>query len=361
MERDRARRYGRAVPTARTVDRARWTGLRWHRHGLGTAGPVAGAHRDDLLLLGIQDGRRDAARHALATRGIAGPVIGPDEDLVAMWSIRGAPHVHRRADLGLVRAALTPLDTDDGGPARTAMLREIADALAAVVTGPTAKGEISTALTARVPRLATWCARCGADHVPDGDVRAAAVLAGLVLAPGPDTVLTPGPGTPDGDPGAARAALLAAWFRIDGPASRGTVRDWFGGDAGAVAPLWTDEDDRVVLRLDGGRAELPEPLLDDLLTAPDAEGVALVPPHDPYLRRVDRTLLVPDRDRRSQVWRAVSAPGALLVDGEVAGTWRTRRDGTEVASFGPLPAAVRDAVLAEAVRVTGTDRTRIRD
>lgn len=347
------------MATARTVERARWTGLRWHRHGLGTAGPVTGPHLEDLLLLGIQDGRRDAARHALATRGVPDPVIGPDEDLVASWSIRGAPHVHRRTDLGVVRSALAPLDTDDGGPSRVAALRAVTEALAALVTGPTTKGAAGAALTVRLPELATWCARCGADHVPDGDFRIAAALAGLVLAPG--TVLVPGPAAPSVEPGAARATLLAAWFRVDGPASRGTVRDWFGGDAGAVAPLWTAPHDRVPLRLDGRRVEMPAPQLDDLLAAPDAAGVALVPPHDPYLRRVDRTLLVPDRERRSRVWRAVSAPGALLVDGEVAGTWRTRRDGTEVAPFAPLAAAVRDVVLAEAFRVTGTDRTRIQD
>ena len=55
-----------------------------------------------------------------------------------------------------------------------------------------------------------------------------------------------------------------------------------------------------------------------------------MPPHDPYLSQADRTLLVPDKARRQEVWRAVSGPGALLVDGEVAGTWRYRRTGREL-------------------------------
>jgi hypothetical protein len=59
--------------------------------------------------------------------------------------------------------------------------------------------------------------------------------------------------------------------------------------------------------------------------SPDPRGAALVPPNDPYLRQVDRTLLVPDSRRRQEVWRPLSGPGALLLDGEVAGTWRYRR------------------------------------
>jgi hypothetical protein len=41
-------------------------------------------------------------------------------------------------------------------------------------------------------------------------------------------------------------------------------------------------------------------------------------------------LLVADSKRRQQVWRALSGPGALLVDGEVAGTWRYRRSDHEL-------------------------------
>ena len=347
-----ARRYRRPVAPAPTVDRIRWLGLRWASHGLGAAGPCR--DRDDLLLLGVQDGRRDGAAHALAARGTG------DAGTVLLHSVRGAPHRHALDRLGTVRAALAPLDTDDGGPERAATLRAVADALARVVTGPQVKSEISAALGTRVPDLVTWCEGCGAHHVPDGDFRVAATLAGLVLVPGTGTVLEPGPATSEESTVDARSALLDAWFRLEGPVSWTTVRGWFDGDGGAMGPVWTrGAAGRIAVRVGGRRLELPEAQLDDLRSAPPAEGVALVPPHDPWLRRVDRTLLVPDAARRSRVWRAVSAPGALLVDGEVAGTWRHRRDGTTVEPFGTLPGPVRDAVVAEAERVTGSGQVHV--
>ncbi|MBC3190099.1 winged helix DNA-binding domain-containing protein [Pseudonocardia sp. C8] len=337
---------------APAVDRARWLGFRWSRHGLGAARPVGA--RTDLLLLGVQDGRRDGAAHSLAARGAG------DDGTVLVYSVRGAPHRHARNRLGTVRAAVAPLDTDTGGPERVSALREIADALCRVVTGPETKGEISTALTARVAHRATWCARCGADHVPDLDFRIAATLAGLVLVPGPGTVLEPGPPTPAESTVDARTALLDAWFRFDGPVARATVTDWFGGDPAAIGPLWkAGSGSRVTVRVDDRRCEVPGALLDDLRAAPVAEGVALVPPHDAWLRRVDRALLVPDRARRSRVWQAVSAPGALLAGGEVAGTWRHRREGTLVEPFEELPRTVVDAVVAEAERVTGSARVEV--
>jgi hypothetical protein len=68
---------------------------------------------------------------------------------------------------------------------------------------------------------------------------------------------------------------------------------------------------------------------------------------------VDRTLLVPDRARRGQVWRAVSPPGALLVAGEVAGTWRYRRSEGRltVTPFEDLTPAERTAVTRNAALV----------
>ncbi|NIB32681.1 hypothetical protein HBB16_14445 [Pseudonocardia sp. MCCB 268] len=112
-----------------------------------------------------------------------------------------------------MRAAVAPLDTDTGGRARVPHSGEIADALPGR-DRPGDQGEISTALTARVAHRATWCARCGADHVPDLDFRIAATLAGLDARPGPGTDRT-GPPTPAESTVDARLALLDAWFRFD--------------------------------------------------------------------------------------------------------------------------------------------------
>ena len=120
--------------------------------------------------------------------------------------------------------------------------------------------------------------------------------------------------------------MLRAYFRVNGPTSRNLFRDWMEGDTSALGELWPELGDELVrVQVGGQRYDLPEALVDAVRTAPKPAGVVLVPPNDPYLRRVDRTLLVPDSKRRREVWQALSGPGALLVDGEVAGIWRYRR------------------------------------
>jgi hypothetical protein len=62
----------------------------------------------------------------------------------------------------------------------------------------------------------------------------------------------------------------------------------------------------------------------------------------------DRDLLVPDADRRRALWTPRAWPGALLVDGEVAGTWRRAREIVTVQTWRRLSRAARAAVEAEA-------------
>ncbi|MDP8932100.1 MAG: hypothetical protein M3O70_26910 [Actinomycetota bacterium] len=58
-------------------------------------------------------------------------------------------------------------------------------------------------------------------------------------------------------------------------------------------------------------------------------GRILIPPNDPCLRQVDRTLLVPDNRPRQQVWRALWGTRGAAVDGEVAGPWHYRHNDHE--------------------------------
>ncbi|MBF6339995.1 hypothetical protein IU450_29515 [Nocardia abscessus] len=315
------------------VDRARWLGFRWHGQGLG--GAVRVEALDDLLLLGVQGGRGGGPEQSLIQRTAtvgATPVadaVRPEGPLVSIWSVRGAPHAHPLARLDLVCDGVAPVATDDGGTAYLAAVDEVAAALTTVVTAPMTKAEASAAVTARVgPALVTWCERCRATHVPDGLFRAGGCRARIVLeARGRATRLHPAPAHPGERAEHPRVSLLEAYFRVNGPTARPQVRDWLGSDPTAA---WNRMDDLVGVRVDGRGFELPGELLDAVRTAPEAEGVALVPPNDGYLRQVDRELLAPDRARRHAVWRALSAPGAVLSAGEVVGTWRYRRVDREV-------------------------------
>jgi hypothetical protein len=81
-----------------------------------------------------------------------------------------------------------------------------------------------------------------------------------------------------------------------------------------------------------------------------AASVRLLPSGDAYflLQGADRELLVPDADRRPALWTSRVWPGALLVDGEIAGTWRRAEGTVAIQSWRRLPRAAREAVETEA-------------
>ena len=77
--------------------------------------------------------------------------------------------------------------------------------------------------------------------------------------------------------------------------------------------------------------------------------VRLLPSGDAYtlLQGADRTLLVPDARRRGELWTPRVWPGAILLDGEIRGTWRRAHDTVTAALWGRPSRAARAAVEAE--------------
>ena len=86
--------------------------------------------------------------------------------------------------------------------------------------------------------------------------------------------------------------------------------------------------------------------------APRAPAAAarLLPSGDAYflLQGADRTLLVPEAERRSALWTSRVWPGAVLVEGEIVGTWRRAGPALTVQPWRRLSRAARAAVEAEA-------------
>jgi hypothetical protein len=58
--------------------------------------------------------------------------------------------------------------------------------------------------------------------------------------------------------------------------------------------------------------------------------VRLLAPFDPWLQLRERATLVDDRTRAKDLWRNLGRPGAVVVDGEVVGTWRPRSAGARL-------------------------------
>ncbi|GGM60186.1 DNA glycosylase AlkZ-like family protein [Dactylosporangium sucinum] len=316
-----------------------------------------------VLDLGVPNVPAGTARQALAARTTR-PLDG---DLALVWATRGAPHLHRRADLPAVAAALWPLSDADatarfgstqipaGGPLGLAAFTAAADAFSTGVLRETAKGDASRAVSDRVPAEVTYdCRACGATHISGALFQQAGLAGGVQLdEPAAKTVLRP----IDGWPGVPRAAagtagLLRAYLRILGPATPGDAAKYLGTTVSAIRPAWPEDLAEVSVGEGGRKAWLPAEDLDALRAAEPVAGVRLLPPSDPFLQARDRSVLTPEKAREKEVWRMLGNPGVLLHDGDLAGTWRgtVRKGRLEVAltPWGRLSTATRSAVEAEA-------------
>ncbi|WP_020578527.1 winged helix DNA-binding domain-containing protein [Actinopolymorpha alba] len=326
--------------------------------------------------LGVQDTTFGTARLALAAR-LPEPLPGGEDPLAdeetfaLLWSVRGAPHVHRRADLPGLARALWPRSEADA-TARLAAERKAlkaagipaldaftaaAQAVRAVVTKPLGKGDVSAAVTARLPDAYAYdCRGCRARHVYGGLFQLVGLPAGVRHEP--DTsppILAPLEGRPP-IPTSAKGvgAFIRAYLRLHGPATLAEAASYLGTSQAALRPEWPDGLAEVTV--DGRRTWLPEDQLDALRAAPSPAYVRLLPTYDPFVQSRDRDLLVPDPARQKELWRILGSPGALIVNGEIAGTWRARAAGKKrltvtVQAFGSLPRAVRAAVEDEAARM----------
>ena len=91
-----------------------------------------------------------------------------------------------------------------------------------------------------------------------------------------------------------------------------------------------------------------------------AAPARLLPSGDAYflLAGAERELLVPQTDRRSRLWTSRVWPGAVLVEGEIRGTWRRAQHTVRIDAWGRLSRASRDAIEAEAgaLPLPGIDR-----
>lgn len=85
-----------------------------------------------------------------------------------------------------------------------------------------------------------------------------------------------------------------------------------------------------------------------------------MPSGDAYflLDGAERALLVPKAELRERLWTPRVWPGALLVDGEIRGTWRRAEHAVRIDSWERFSPQTRDAIEAEAAALPlpGIDR-----
>jgi winged helix DNA-binding protein len=338
-----------------TLDRRHVLAYRYAAHDLG---PGSG-RGTTVLATGVQD--YPPGKSALLALRLRTQTPPPT---VLVHSIRGAMHLHRPADLPRLAAALKFDDGRDlakesigpfgaeleaGGIAFGAALDEVAAAMRAAADRTPTKGELSALVRPQVdPKLAPWCAGCGADHVQDQLFRLATLQAGLVIVLDPEgfRYRKAAPVEP-ADQRQSRAELVRAFLATFGPARPAHLASWLGCTP-AAARRWCDQGTGL-WTLDAHRGEVPEP-----------RGVRLLPPYDPITELADRALLVPDPAQRRKVWRPAANPGIVLVDGEIAGVWRQRRSRDRltlrIEPFTELTARHRRAAEADAATIADHGR-----
>jgi hypothetical protein len=155
------------------------------------------------------------------------------------------------------------------------------------------------------------------------------------------------------DPGDARLELARRYLRVFGPTTAEAFAEWaaiapargraaFDALAGSLTPVRTAVGDAWIL------ADDEEAFRTSVVGS--VAAARLLPSGDPYflLQGAEREVLVPDPGRRRQLWTPQVWPGAVLVKGEVAGTWRRAGAVVTIQSWRPLSRARRDAVELEA-------------
>jgi winged helix DNA-binding protein len=281
---------------------------------------------------GLQDSMPRAALLSLHARveGVE-PSTWEHPSLIQLWGPRYSNYVVARPDFALFSVGRLP----DGGKGRDRAER-VAEQLHAHLNGARMTDTEAGRALGVNPNLFRYAAPTGTVAIRWDGARAPV----LWTVPRPDV-----------EPADARRELARRHLHVFGPSTAGWFSDWAG-----IKP---DRADATFAALENELMPVRTPLGDAWLLAEDEAALGeeaadaparLLPSGDAYylLAGQARELLVPDAERRARLWTSRVWPGALLVDGEIRGTWRRAQHRLQIETWGRLSRAARDAVEAEA-------------
>jgi hypothetical protein len=157
---------------------------------------------------------------------------------------------------------------------------------------------------------------------------------------------------PEIDPQEARRELVRRYLHVSGPATPEAFARWGGVKEASARAAFDD--------LSASLVPVRTPIGDAWILASDEAlfreppgpraAARLLPSGDTYylLWGAGRELLVPDAAQRAELWTSRVWPGAVVVAGEIVGTWRRSQADLSVQPWRRLAGAERAAVEAEA-------------
>ena len=282
---------------------------------------------------GLQDSMPRAALLSIHAR-VEGtePTAWEDPALVQLWGPRFSAYVVAARDIAVFTLGRLP----EEGPRRR-LAEDLAARLHELLDGKkVAYGEVGRALGVH-PNQLRYAA-------PTGTV--------LIRWDGARQPLVWTEPPPDIDPRHARLELVRRYLSVFGPTTPDAFAEWagiarrvgsesFAALRQSLTPVRTPIGEAWILTRD-------EPAF---RAGPGSPAPArLLPSGDAYflLQGDDRALLVPETERRDALWTPRVWPGAVLVEGEIVGTWRRSRNKLAIETWRQLAHAERDAVEAEA-------------
>jgi hypothetical protein len=151
----------------------------------------------------------------------------------------------------------------------------------------------------------------------------------------------------------ATRELARRYLHVFGPAVPEAFGKWAGVGSPKAARTFHDLGGELISVLTpSGEARLLARDEPAIRAAPALAAPArLLPSGDAYTlhgRSEDRALLVPDAAQRGELWTPRVWPGAVLVEGEIVGTWRRAQRKVTIQAWQRLSRASREAVVAEA-------------
>jgi hypothetical protein len=164
------------------------------------------------------------------------------------------------------------------------------------------------------------------------------------------------------DPADACRELARRYLHVFGPTTAESFGRWAGISVRSAANAFA--------LLEGSILPVRSPIGDEWLLEDDEPAMRtaetppaparLLPSGDSYflLDGKERELLVPRADQRQRLWTPRVWPGALLVEGEIRGTWRRAGHIVRIETWARLSRRAHDAIESEAsgLPLPGLDR-----